>query len=221
MSVAIPGSQEWLDQVTEPIIDADRRIIDPHHHLWHRPEFGSYLLDNLWGDTDSGHRIEKTVFVECSASYRHDGPEHLQPVGETEFVAKIATDGAAGGTDSATIAGIVAHADLTRGDAVEEVLQAHEEAGRGLFRGVRHAGARDSRRKDLTVAGRGAEGLCAGDAFRRGVRVLGRLGLTYDTWHYHYPIQRFRRSGACGSGNSDGARPLRNPARDRPLCRSA
>ena len=35
-------------------------------------------------------------------------------------------------------AGIVGHADLTLGDRVEPVLAAHERAGGGRFRGIRH-----------------------------------------------------------------------------------
>ena len=30
------------------------------------------------------------MFVECRAAAREDGPEHLKPVGETEFVARVA-----------------------------------------------------------------------------------------------------------------------------------
>ena len=33
-----PGTSEWLDQVTEPIIEPDLPIIDPHHHLWPEEE---------------------------------------------------------------------------------------------------------------------------------------------------------------------------------------
>jgi predicted TIM-barrel fold metal-dependent hydrolase len=191
MATQAPGTPAWLEQVKEEIIEPERRIIDPHHHLWDAPDRGSYLLEDLWGDTGSGHRIEKTVFVECSASYREVGPEHLRPVGETEFVTEIAAASAADGATSARIAGIVAHADLTRGDAVEEVLHAHEEAGRGLFRGIRHAGARDPHPEDLRIAGRAPESLYADEAFRQGIRVLGRLGLTYDTWHYHHQNAAF------------------------------
>lgn len=191
MATADPGTPAWLGQIEEEIVEPERRIIDPHHHLWDAPDRGSYLLEDLWSDTGSGHRIEKTVFVECRASYREEGPEHLHPVGETEFVAEIAAASAAGGSADARIAGIVAHADLTRGEAVEEVLQAHEAAGRGLFRGIRHAGARDPHPEDLRIAGRAPERLYADDAFREGMRVLGRLGFTYDTWHYHHQNAAF------------------------------
>ena len=75
----------WLDQVTEEIIDPDRPICDPHHHLWDYP--GSrYLLHELMEDLDSGHRVVSTVFVECNAMFNADAPRHLAPVGETEFV---------------------------------------------------------------------------------------------------------------------------------------
>ncbi len=189
---AAPGrTAAWLEQVEEEIVEPERRIVDPHHHLWDRPDRGSYLLEDLWADTGSGHNIEKTVFVECGASYRDDGPDHLRPVGETEFVAEIAAASAKGKSARATIAGIVAHADLTRRDAVEEVLHAHEQAGRGLFRGIRHAGARDPHPEQLMIAGRAPEGLYASDAFREGMRVLGGLGLTYDTWHYHHQNAAF------------------------------
>lgn len=186
MSIPTPGSQEWLDQVTEPIIEPDRRIIDPHHHLWDRPDIGSYLLENLWADTGSGHHIEKTVFVECGASYRPDGPEHLMPIGETEFVARIAADSAAGAPGQARIAAIVARADLRLGAQLIDVLDAHEHAGGGLFRGIRHAGARDSNREVLMGRAFAPEGLYADPEFRAGVQTLGTRGMSYDTWHYHH-----------------------------------
>lgn len=184
----IPGSAAWLALTREPIVDPDRAIVDPHHHLWRRPG-NEYLLDDLWADTESGHRIERTVFVECRAGYRESGPEHLRPVGETEFVRRIA-EASAADSGKATIAAIVAHADLTR-DRLDEVLDAHAAAGGGLFRGIRHAGARDPHPEALTIPGRGAEGLYGRADFRAGVRRLGERALSYDTWHYHHQNAAF------------------------------
>jgi predicted TIM-barrel fold metal-dependent hydrolase len=190
-----PGTSAWLDQVHEDVLEPERAIVDPHHHLWRsRGSFPAYLLDELWSDTGSGHRVLRTVFVECRASYRKDGPERLRPIGETEFVAEIAEAAAAGAAREpgrATIGGIVAHADLRLGDAVDEVLAAHHEAGRGLFRGIRHSGACDPHPEALFIPGRAEPRLYAREDFRRGMRVLGRLGLTYDTWHYHHQNQDF------------------------------
>ncbi|MEE2768569.1 MAG: amidohydrolase family protein [Actinomycetota bacterium] len=170
------------------MIDPERPIVDPHHHLWRRPGM-DYLLEDLRQDTGSGHNVEKTVFVECRASYRESGPEHLRPVGETEFVAKIAADSKV--KPGAKIAGIVAHADLTLGESVEEVLNAHEEAGQGLFRGIRHAGAHALHPEVLLIPGRAPANLFADEAFRNGVRRLGQLGYTYESWHYHYQLSEF------------------------------
>jgi predicted TIM-barrel fold metal-dependent hydrolase len=185
------GTQAWLDQVVEDVIDPDRRIIDPHHHLWQRPGFGSYMLDDLWADTGSGHRVEQTVFVECRFKWRADGPEALRPVGETEAIAEIAQASARGGAGRAVIAGIVAHADLRLGEAVVDVLEAHRSAAHGLLRGIRHSGAHDPQPEALSIPGRAPAGLYAQDDFRRGLRVLGEQGLTYDTWHYHFQNREF------------------------------
>ena len=128
--------QAWLDLVAEEALEPDLPICDPHHHLWDHPT-DTYLLDELRADTGSGHNVVSTVFVECMSKYRSDGPEALRPVGETEFVAaEAARSGPPGGS---VIAGIVGYADLTLGDAVEAVLAAHDAAGGGRFRGIRHA----------------------------------------------------------------------------------
>ena len=184
-----PGSPEWLSLVEEAIIDPDRAIVDPHHHLWENTFGSTYLLEDLLSDTGAGHNVEQTVFVECRSHYRGDGPEHLRPIGETEFVAAVAKRSAA--TSGATISGIVAHADLTLGDALEEVLNAHEAAGSGLFRGIRHAGARAEHPEALMIAASSPKGLYEDPRFREGVRVLGQRGLTYDSWHYHYQNDAF------------------------------
>lgn len=183
------GRDEWLALVTEDIIDPEQRIIDPHHHLWRRPDGNHYLLENLTADTHSGHNVEKTVFVECHAEYRTDGPEHLRPLGETSFVCEQAEQSEQ--QSGTTIAGIVSHADLTLGDAVEEVLVAHEELGKGRFRGIRHAGAHAEYPEALTIAGRAPADLYDNPQFRVGMKKLGAMGYTYDTWHYHYQNKSF------------------------------
>lgn len=183
----VPGSQEWLDQVVEDVVEPETRIVDPHHHLW--PAGGSlpYGIDDLAADTTSGHRVVATVFVECHAAYRADGPEHLRPVGETEFVTASATRLAADHPDAPPIAGIVAHADLTRPpDELSEVLDAHAAAAEGRFVGVRDALSRALEPDVLATPGKYADGKFADEAFRRGVGELGRRGLVYDTWHYHH-----------------------------------
>ena len=195
-----PGSDQWLEQVDEEVVDPEQRIVDPHHHLW--PPSGAlpYSLEDLHRDTGSGHRVEATVFVECRAAYRQDGPEHLRPVGETEFVAEQASASARRG--QAEIRGIVAHADLRLGDRLDEVLDAHAEAGGNRFKGIRHSGASDPEPDVLRIPGRAPAGLYADEAFRAGVARLGERGLTYDTWHYHHQNQDFAALAAAVPGTT-------------------
>ncbi|MCK4897150.1 MAG: amidohydrolase family protein, partial [Anaerolineales bacterium] len=185
--------EAWYAQVVEEIIEPERPIIDPHHHLWFGwgKRFSDYLLGDLWGDTESGHKIEKTVFIECGASYRETGPDHLKPVGETEFVADIAAQSASADSTKAVIAGIISHADLTLGDTLGEVLDAHEVAGKGLFRGIRHAGAHHPHPEEAFIPGRYAPGLFLDEAFQAGVQRLGQRGYTYESWHYHFQLRDF------------------------------
>lgn len=182
-----PMSQDWLSQVKEEVVDPQQRIVDPHHHLWPNGGAMPYGLPELTADAVAGgHHVVRTVFVECRAAYRPDGPAHLAPIGETEFVAGVATR-----DPRRLIGGIVAHADLRDAAHLDEVLDAHEEAGQGLFRGIRHAGSHAIEPEVLTIPGRAPAGLYADASFRRGVARLGERGLTYDTWHYHYQNREF------------------------------
>src|SRR5262249_53096801 len=87
--------QDWLDRRKEEILEPELPIIDPHHHLWDRGGW-RYLLDELLADTNSGHNILATVFVQARAMNRADGAEEMKPVGETEFVNGIAAMTASG-----------------------------------------------------------------------------------------------------------------------------
>ncbi len=180
---ASPIRQDWLDRWQEEILEPDLPIIDPHHHLWDRPGW-RYLLDELLADLQSGHRIIATVFLQCRAMHRASGPEALRPVGETEFVNGVAAMSASGGYGPTVIcAGIVGHADLRLGAEVNAVLDAHERAGGGRFRGIRHIAARDAT-MPITAATPEA-GLLADPAFRSGFAQLAPRNLSFDAWLYH------------------------------------
>ena len=187
MAIEAP-SQQWLDQVIEPTIDPERIIVDPHHHLWNRPDW-NYVLEHLWADTDTGHNVTKTVFLECRSNYSETGQEYLKPVGETTFVEAIATASREG--IGSEIAGIVAHANLASVH-LDEILDAHKEAANGLLRGIRHSIARDTKPEALSIPGRAPEGLSSDEDFRRGLNRLGQRGLTYESWLYHHQILDFR-----------------------------
>src|SRR5690606_8418165 len=70
-------------------------------------------------------------------------------------------------------------------DRLDEVLDAHEAAGAGRFRGIRDALSSAPPDTPLVIPGPAAPDKGADPDFRRGVARLGERGLTYDTWHYH------------------------------------
>jgi L-fuconolactonase len=179
-----PGSAEWHALVVEEIVDPERRIVDPHHHLW--PEGGllPYPVDALLDDVHAGHLVEATVFMECHAEYRADGPDAFRPVGESVFVAAAAAE------SDGLIAAMVGHADL-RTPELDDVLDAHVDASGGLFRGIRDALSRAEPGLGLMIAGGAPAGLFQDSDFRAGVARLGARGFTYDSWHYHYQNGEF------------------------------
>jgi L-fuconolactonase len=180
-------SDESSDKTKEEILDPELPICDPHHHLWDHP--GSrYLLEDLLEDIKSGHTITQTVFVECMSKYRQDGPQEMKPVGETEFVQGIAAESASelyGPTRVAS--GIVGYADLTLGSAVAKVLEAHLEAGKNRFQGIRHSVAMDSS-GSIPAYMNPSEGLLLDSKFLEGFRFLQQYGLSFDAWLYHPQI---------------------------------
>ena len=172
---------DWLAKRVEAAIDPTRTIIDAHHHLWDR-NGSTYLVDELHADTSAGHNVTHTVFVECSAEYDLVSSAQLAPVGETRFVTGQASH-ATHGTNS-KIAAIVGHADLTLGPGLTEVLAAHEQAGNGLFRGVRH-GTNWSSHSEVKNGHHGpTEHLLLNPNFQQGVSTLASMGFSFDAWLY-------------------------------------
>jgi L-fuconolactonase len=181
-------NEAWLAKRTETVLEPDLPIVDPHHHLWDRPGW-RYLLDDLLMDTNAGHNIVATVFVQCRAFHREGGPVEMRPVGETEFVNGIAAMSASGLYGNTKVcAGIVGHADMLLGAHVEKVLAAHVTAGSGRFRGIRHITAWDADSSIMNPAYAPPKGVMADPKFREGVKTLGRMGLTFDAWLYHPQI---------------------------------
>ena len=178
--------EKWLSLTAEAAIEPELLICDPHHHLWDYP--GSrYLIDEFSADIGGGHRVDKTVFVECRQFYRSDGPDAFRPVGETEFIDRIAgpVNTRSGVTDVA--AGIVGFADLSLGSAVQPVIEAHLEASR-RFRGVRHASAWDASDRVHNAHTNPPQHLFQDPEFRVGLACLERQGLSFDAWLFHPQI---------------------------------
>ncbi|WP_428484430.1 amidohydrolase family protein [Rhodopila sp.] len=184
----LPVRDDWLARRTEAILEPELPIVDPHHHLWERPDW-VYMLDDLLADTNSGHNIVATVFVQCRSMHRAGGPEAFRPVGETEFVNGVAAMSASGGYGPTMIcAGIVGHVDLRLGAGARDVLEAHIRAGGGRFRGIRHITAYDPDPALMNPAYAPPPGLMSDPAFREGFATLAPLNLSFDAWLYHPQI---------------------------------
>ena len=168
----------------ETPLEPDLAICDPHHHLWRRPN-NPYLRDDFLRDASGGHRIVSSVAVECGAMYREGGAPELQPVGETEFLEGIASENARADNDTAVAAGIVAYADLSLGDGVAGVLEAHREASPTRLRGIRYSTMWDASDSFRSVP---RPSLLRDNAVRKGFACLQPLGLSFDAWLYHPQI---------------------------------
>jgi predicted TIM-barrel fold metal-dependent hydrolase len=183
--------QDWLALHSEEILDPERPIVDPHHHLWDRGG-QRYLIEEMAADIASGHNIVATIYVDCRSMYRAGGPEAFRPVGEVEFANGVAAMSASGAYGKALIcAGIVSHVNLLLGDGARAVLEAEIAAGNGRFRGIRHSSAWDA---DPNVAGMYAtrpKGLLLDSTFRKGFACLAPLDLSFDAWLFHPQLDEF------------------------------
>jgi len=178
-----PVNSDWLARHTEPALEPELPIIDPHHHLWVR-DSNTYLLPELLADLASGHNIRATVYEECHSMYRADGPQDERSLGETEFVTGIAAMGASGTFGPARVcARMVGHVDLRQGQHAGDLLKRHVAASGGRFAGVRLSTAWDASDRIHKVVP--TPGMLRDPDFRAGFAALGPLGLVFDAWVYH------------------------------------
>ncbi len=178
----------WLaKRPAEAALEPNLPIIDPHHHFWDMAHRGRYLLPELLADIGGGHNIVSTVFLECRAMYRKDGPREMAALGEVEFVTGIAAMSASGGYGACRVAeGIVGGGDLSIGARVRELLQAEITAAGGRLRGLRHGVAWDTHEAVSTFASRKVPLHQVMDPkFREGLAQLAPLGLSFESWQYH------------------------------------
>jgi len=176
--------ENWLQSSTETPLEPHTPIVDAHHHLWDRAGH-TYLPQQFEADA-AGHQLLASVYVECRSNYLQEGPEALRPVGETHHVAKLVSDRPST-QQPALCAGIVGFADLSLGDDVDALLQAHDAAGDGRFKGVRYATAWDAD-PEIHTAYASHAGMLREPLVQAGARCLARRGLSLDTWVYFHQL---------------------------------
>ena len=73
---------DWLALGAEEALEPNLPIIDAHHHLWDRKDW-RYLFDEYLADiAGCGHNITASIFMQCQAMYRAEGPSALRVIGE-------------------------------------------------------------------------------------------------------------------------------------------
>ena len=145
-----------------------------------------YLVRDLAEDT-GGHNVRSTVFIEVASEYRTGGPVEMRPVGEVEFVQRLAEESAGGSYGPLrAAAAIIGHADLKLGEGVRPVLEAMCETSPDRFRGVRHSVGWDP---SPDLANREAEGMLSHEGYRAGARVLASMGLCLENSLYFPQLQ--------------------------------
>ena len=190
MSMAWPVRAEWLAQVQEPAIEPELLIVDAHHHLWKLPH-ETYLLPEFLEDIQpagSGHNVVATVFAECAAMYRPDGPAELRSVGEVEFANGIGAQSASGAFGEPRVcAAMFGSVDLMRGERAGEVLDVHLSRAPQRYRGVRPIVCADPHGV-LDPWPSAPADMMASTAFRAGARELAQRRLVLDIWVFHHQL---------------------------------
>jgi L-fuconolactonase len=179
-----PVRNDWLARRTEEILEPDLPIIDPHHHLWVRPNY-SYLFPDLLADVGSGHKIHATMFEQAGSMYRDDGPEELKSLGETQFVCGVAAMSASGKFGpTRCIAGMVGYVDLRLGARAKGLIERHIAISDGRIRGVRNSSTWSDDPTLKPFASNAPQGLLLDKSFREGFAALVGLDLTFDAWMF-------------------------------------
>jgi L-fuconolactonase len=170
----------WLASRQEPVLDPETPIVDPHHHLWDRG--GHTYLPGQFAQDVAGHRLLASLYVECLSHYYVGGLEYLRPAGETAYVANLVQ-----ATDKGIAAGILAYADLSLGDAVEAVLDAHTAVAAGRLRGLRYSTAWDAD-PAIHASYPTRPGMLREASVQAGARKLALHRLVLDVWVYFHQL---------------------------------
>ncbi len=176
----------------EPILDAELPIVDAHMHLLDLPH-ARYMLDDYLADAQGGHKVVASIYCETQQFVRTDGPAILRPLGEVEFANGVAAMTASGRYGNCRVAaGIIGHANLSRGAEVGELLDRCLEVAPDRYRGVRQVSLDypDERPFKFIISGRPPAGLLEAPALPQGLAELQQRELIYDAAIYDPSLPR-------------------------------
>ena len=207
--------EDWLDQVQEEILEPACRSSIRTTTSGTAGE--RYLLDDLLRDIGSGHDIRATVFVQCGAMYRADGPEELTPARRDGIRERRRGRARAAATARPAPAPASSASSTSRSATACAVLEAHMAAPAGASAASATAPpgtlAGDALNLGLPPPGPLAHpGFIAGAGSSRRSASARRLGLPHAA--AACARARARRAGADRGGG-----PCRRAARRRALRR--
>ncbi len=169
----------------EPILDPELPIIDTHHHLVDRADV-RYMIEDYLADTNAGHRVVASVYVETMAFAWTRGPEALRPLGEIEFANGIGAMCDSGRYGCRACAAIVGFADLRLGDRVAGLLDQAMQRAPERFRGVRQITLEHpSEAPYRFITTRPPNGVMKSPGFRPAFAHLAKRGLSFDAAVFH------------------------------------
>lgn len=177
----------WRALLREEILEPKRPIIDAHHHFWAKAG-ETYLLEDYLADTQAGHNIRASVYVECGSNYRTEGPEMMNRLGEVEFAHEQALNAVALTQNTQVCAAIVGTADLTWGGEIAHLLDAELATSPKRVRSIRLSTKWDP--DEALNHGRYVVPplLLADESFREGFALLAPRSLSFDALVYHPQI---------------------------------
>lgn len=176
--------------VTEPVLHADRPVVDPHHHLWNRGG-QCYDLETFESEIRSAHPVLASLYVECLNHYQADGDEALRCLGETRWLVDELDRGQAEGR-TPVCRGLIARADLRLGTALPPVLEGHRQLAGERLRGFRFCAAWDAS-TDVRSHYPSARDTFELPAVSDGLAAVARTGLPLDLWVYFHQLPAVER----------------------------
>ncbi|KAA0914951.1 amidohydrolase family protein [Aquicoccus porphyridii] len=190
---AMGARDTWWARTPEQAIMPDQQIIDAHIHFWHPAEVPdpatldrklhtSRFMNNEFARITGGHQVAGLVYIECGSGISGKGDPRFAPVGETWFAAELAREMRS--RRQPPILAIAPFADL-RAPHLQELLDAHEQAGGGLVRAIRQSGAWMKKPEGRLLAGAAAPTLYHDPAFQQGLATLGERGLPFEAFQFH------------------------------------
>ncbi|TAK68225.1 MAG: amidohydrolase [Actinomycetota bacterium] len=183
-----------VEPVAVAPVEPQLPVIDAHHHLF--PDdagplrWGRYGLTELAADFDAGHQVVGSVFLECGAAYRTDGPPLLRPVGESEWLASLHTP-------PEMICGVVAFADVRAGAGIVPVLDGHAAALGDRFKGIRFVVGHDDSPELISTRWPLPPRTLVSPEVLAAVAAVAERQLTFETWVYFHQLDQVAELAAA------------------------